>query len=316
MASPSGILHHYNIASMNTDPSAEAMELDSNPVSTPNLEAHRRYLDAKKRAREATNKAKYLKKEASTSEDAAKRYQAARLLAKEAQEEAARAKREVGYGGKKSNRPDKQARSDAMTGVKMSTTSGIKKKTKEKKAKVTKQPLLKMVTGTGVYGWSVNDGDKELDRDEVRAIQAKKDIRLLLPPPQMLEAEAASASGLSSRRGRAERRDTKKHLVLAAAAEELVEKVQIKRENKRMERGGGRTDRRNTLAERELESLEEEQSATMGKANIADMRKEDARRERFKAVGALEERTLEENTEIDDIAEKLGLVSMGRKRGK
>jgi hypothetical protein len=122
----------------------------------------------------------------------------------------------------------------------------------------------------------------------------------------MLEAERAS---------RAERRDIQKHLALAAAAEELVEKVMAEKKMKRLEQAGGRAQRRNTLLG-ELEGLEEKNNS-MGKVTIADLRRKSTHKEGGRAPGVIlpEERTVQENAEIDDIAEKLGLVSMGRKRG-
>jgi len=304
--------HYYNITSMNTDLLTEAMDLDSAPVATPNQEAKQRYLDAKRQYTLTSRKVRNLKKEASRSADARKRYQEARLARKKGQEELTKLKREAGITSKKSRKKDTATDSDAMTGVKMSSTAGIKKKTRERKPRA-KQPLPKSLsrppTRTGVYGWSVNDGDHELDRDELRAIQSKKDMRLLLPPPQMLEAERAS---------RAERKDIQKDLALAVAAEELVENVMADKKKNHSEQAGSKAQRRNTLIMGELEGLEEEKNLSMGKVTIADLRREEVRKERVRAVAAHppEERTVQENADIDDIAEKLGLVSMGRKRGK
>ncbi|KAN0089827.1 hypothetical protein V8E51_018406 [Hyaloscypha variabilis] len=291
---------------------SESMDLDSAPLPTPTQEAKQRYLDAKRQYTLTARKVKNLKKESSKSVDAAKRYREARLAGKKAQEELTKLKRGAGITSKKSRKRDVATDSDDMTGVKMSSSAGIKKKTRERKPRA-KQPLPKSLsgppTGTGVYGWSVNDGDHELDRDELRAIQSKKDMRLLLPPPQMLEAERAS---------RAERRDIQKHLALAAAAEELVEKVMADEKKNNSEQAGSKARRRNTLIMGELEGLEEEKNSSMGKVTIADLRREEVRKERARAVNAHppEERTVQENADIDDIAEKLGLVSMGRRRGK
>jgi len=297
---------------MDTNLQPEAMVLDFAPPSTsnPNEEAVQRYLEAKERAKIIGRTARNLKQAASTSREVNKEYQAAKLAYKQAYEEAGKLKQEAGVPPRQRKRNRTKAnRDDAMTGVKMSTTSGIKKKTKARMPKVNRKSSQKIVTGTGVYGWSVNDGEKELDREEIRELQAKKSMRLLLPPPQM---EAESAAIFS--KGRAERKDVKRNLALEAAAEELVGKVDAAGGKKRMNGAGGRRTRKNTLTE-ELEGLEADQRAFMGKkVTIADFRNEEACKERVGAVGALEERTVEEKAEIDAISEQLGLVNMGRKR--
>ena len=299
---------------MNTDLPAEAMELDSAPPLPPNPEAVQRYLDAKAHATSTARAAKELKQAASTSPEANEAYQAARLASRQAYEAAEKIKLAAGIPSRPRKRKPRTTRkvprvqANAMTGVKMSTTSGITKKTKEKKPKVTKQPLHKSSTGTGVYGWSVNDGEKELDPDEIRELQEKHKMRLLLPPPQM-EAEAAAA-GFKNRR---ERKDIARALAMATAAEEAHDKQYAERMAKRK----AAADRKAGLQENlmgELQELETDQREFMGKVTIVDLRKEEACKERVKAVGALQKRSVEENTEIDAIAEQLGLVSMGRKR--
>jgi hypothetical protein len=316
--------------------------------------------EAVKKAKEAVSKRNIFQKEAKTDPEAAIRYQAARKDANQLWDEANILKMEAGLpvgrrrktkrsktkrsNGKKSDTyiPRKSSNSgrEPSNSGKMSSTSGIKKKTKEPKPKpLSKPPLrahIESRTGTGVWVWSVAEGKRELRGDEVQMMQGMQDLKLLLPPPQMLEAEGESKPKRKQRPTKAER----KEMALLAAAEELVAKVHVEvegarelivhveseREQRKQRAEIDRQKRKQRLEERnirlgmeldlELKALEDKSPGEFQeRLDRKGVIKDNASRERRRKVvaQALAER---EEAEVDDVAAKLGLLGMGGNHGQ
>jgi hypothetical protein len=354
MASHSGKSYHYNKAYMITDYSTEAMELDSPSTLAPTCDdfTSTSLQDLRKRAREATKEAaearwdlRALRTEARTGEDAQERYQAARDKSKHADEARRKANKEL------RSAKAKRSRSGARSGVNKSYTyttsrtfsnNGIKKKTKEPKPKprpLPKPPLrahIESRTGTGVWVWSVTEGNRELRDDEVQMMQGMQDLKLLLPPPQMLEAEEENKPKRKQRPTKAER----KEMALLAAAEDLVAKVHVevegqrelivhgesKREQRKQRVESDRQKRKQRLEERntrlgmeldlELKALEDERRGEFQERldRNGEIKDEASRERRRKVITqALTER---EDAEVDDVAAKLGLLGMGSKHSQ
>jgi hypothetical protein len=311
--------------------------------------------EAVKKAKEAVSKRNIFQKEAKTDPEAAIRYQAARKDANQLWDEANILKMEAGLpvgrrrktkrsNGKKSDTyiPRKSSNSgrEPSNSGKMSSTSGIKKKTKEPKPKpLSKPPLrahIESRTGTGVWVWSVAEGKRELRDDEVQMMQGMQDLNLLLPPPQMLEAEEESKPKRKQRPTKAER----KEMALLAAAEELVAKVHVEvegarelivhvgseKEQRKQRAEIDRQKRKQRLEERnirlgmeldlELKALEDKSPGEFQeRLDRKGVIKDKASRERRRKVvaQALAER---EEAEVDDVAAKLGLLGMGGNHGQ
>jgi hypothetical protein len=340
------------------------MELDSPSTCTPTRDdftsaatqdLQTRAEEAVKKAKEAVSERNAFQKQAKTDPGAAIRYQAARKDAIQLWKEANILKREAGLpvekrgktkrrNGKKSDtyisRMSSNSGRKPSNSGKMSATSGIKKKTKEPKPKPLPKPPLRAhiesKTGTGVWVWSVTEGNRELRDDEVRMMQGMQDLKLLLPPPQMLEAEEENKPKRKQRPTKAER----KEMALLAATEELVAKVHVEvegarelivhvgseREQRRQRIESDRQKRKQRLEERnirlgmeldlELKALEDKprgefQERLDRKGEIKD--KASRERRRKVVTQALAER---EDAEVDDVAAKLGLLGMGRKHGQ
>lgn len=343
---------------MITHLSLEAMELDSPSAATqnalistscPSPDAYQRHLAAVKKSKAATKEARALRENAKTSEEAAKRYADAQKVARQLKYERRVAKEEAGFAKVKRSRPDIRTRgkvpSASCSGgrgtrtsgkrhytdtpdVKRSTTCGVTKKGKEKKTKPLPKPRLRAQiehrTGTGVYVWSVAEGTRELPDDEVQMIQGMQDMRLLLPPPQMLEEEkrnGATASGNKERNPRPTRAERREMALLAAAQQSIV-KVESKKDEKPMERGGQRMSLKERLdaesveLKAELADLENEQRREFQeRLDSQTGKKDEVCRERRGQIFA-QALSMRDDAEIDDIAEKLGLLGMGRKYGK
>jgi hypothetical protein len=210
------------------------------------------------------------------------------LTLKSTKKQATRAKSEAKAAGKAS-------RNHVMSGVLKSSTSGIKKKRQRR------------VTKTDRVAKAVAEQDKG---GEEKQDESLPDAMAILSVP----GEATSVEATSAKKGktsRAEKKVDKKKRALLAAAEALVVRAEIEREQKEKDKFEHQRSRKGKVLDEELALLEKQQAEyaerlSKGQEGIKDL----AGRARRKVA-----LIMKNDAEVEDLAELLGLVGMGRNHG-
>jgi hypothetical protein len=221
---------------------------------------------------------------------------------KQAKKQAARAK----SAAKQTRRA---IRREAMSGVVMSSTSGIKKNEKPKKESA--QSLIKK--SKRVTSWSVKDGVSVADgvREEEMILFPLPALSIRDNGARTTSAEATPAK--KEKPSRAEKKVDKKHRAWLAAADALVVRVEMEREQKDKEEREQQRSRKGEGLDEELAVLEKEQKeyAERLEKRMGEI-KDEARKTRRRRTPT----AVKDDVEVDDLAAMLGLVGMGRKHGK
>jgi hypothetical protein len=191
----------------------------------------------------------------------------------------------------------KASRRDAVSGVVMSSTSGIKKKRKPRPTKTDRVAKAAAEKGKG--------------EEEMKEMSLPEAMAILNSPGENMSVEAIPAGeGESARAGK---KVEEKKRALLAAAEALVVRAEMEKEQKEKDKLEHQRSRKGKVLDVELVLLEKEQTEhaeRLGK-HMGEI-KDEAHRARKKRTPT----AVKGDIAVDDLAAMLGLVGMGRKHGK